>query len=39
VDPKLDFGFPDKLDKKDSNNGINEEYTRLVIGLSVYVKQ
>ena len=31
--------MPQKVDKKDGNNGISENYTRLALNMAIYVKQ
>jgi hypothetical protein len=39
IDPRLKPTFEGKsIDKRDSNNGVSEEYTRLVLGMAKYEK-
>lgn len=41
IDPSLNPSFDNakSIDKRDSNNGVSEEYTRLVLGMAKYEKQ
>ena len=40
IDPKLNPTFEGKLlDKKDSNNGVSEDYTRLIVEMAKFEKQ
>ena len=38
VDPKLKCSFDLKLDKSDSNNGVDDIYTRLICGIATLTK-
>ena len=40
IDPSLNpsFDIVKSIDKRDSNNGVSEEYTRLVLGMAKYEK-
>jgi len=40
IDPNLNSSFENikSIDKRDSNNGVSEDYTRLVLGMAKYEK-
>jgi hypothetical protein len=41
IDPSLNPSFDNlkSIDKRDSNNGVSDEFTRLSLGLAKYEKQ